>query len=209
MPEQTFQKRQVAHKVRVSDILDAGFAKDELSAGYVKLNNVNVSRVNVIAALVHKSEGSFANAVIDDGTGKIPLRAFENAGIFSKADVGDFVLVIGKVREFNNERYIMPEILRKTDIGWMNLRRIELKNNVVADEIKVNKNLNDNDVVEKADSAADAIYMLIKNLDNGDGASVDEIIKISDHIKAESAITKLMESGDIFEVKPGRLKVLE
>ena len=167
MPEQTFQKRQVAHKVRVSDILDAGFAKDEVSAGYVKLNNVNVSRVNVIAALVHKSEGSFANAVIDDGTGKIPLRAFENANIFSKADVGDFVLVIGKVREFNNERYIMPEILRKTDIGWMNLRRIELKNNVVADEIKVNKNLNDNDVVEKADSAADAIYMLIKNILRG------------------------------------------
>ncbi len=209
MPEQTFQKRQVAHKVRVSDILDAGFAKDELSAGYVKLNNANVSRVNVIAALVHKSEGSFANAVIDDGTGKIPLRAFENTGIFSKADVGDFVIVVGKIREFNSERYIMPEILRKIDVGWMNLRRIELKNNVVADDVKVNKSMNGSDLVEKADSAADAIYMLIKKLDSGDGASVDEIIKGSNYGNAESAITRLMESGDIFEVKPGRLKVLE
>ena len=209
MPElQQFQKRQVAHKVMISDIVNGSFAKDELSAGYIKLNNVNISRVNVLATIVHKSEGAYANSVIDDGTGKIQLRAFENTNIFSKADVGDFILVIGKIREFSNERYILPEILKKTDVRWMAARKLELKS-VKAVVDNIDKNINDGDLIEKEDSAADDIYLLIKKLDNGDGASVDELIKSANGSNTEGIINKLMKNGDIFEIKPGRLKVLE
>ncbi|MBI4452994.1 hypothetical protein HY637_06200 [Candidatus Woesearchaeota archaeon] len=203
MPEQTFQKRQVAYKVRISYILNSNFAKDDSSAGYLKLGNLNVSRVNVIANIVYKSEqGNSANAIIDDGTGKISLRIFENNDIFSKADVGDFVLVIGRVREFGNERYVLPEILRKIeDNGWVNLRKLEL--------INVNFEGNVLNAVAGAANLSEDVYMLIKNLDKGEGVEFGDVIKNSQNLDAEHMINKLLESGDVFEVKPGRLKVLE
>jgi len=73
-----FQKRQIAHKVGIGDILNCDFVKDEFSAGHIKLGNFNVSRINIIAAIVYKSEqGAYASAVVDDGTGKIIVRLFE------------------------------------------------------------------------------------------------------------------------------------
>ena len=205
MPEleqKTFQKRQIAYKIRISDILNSNFAKDELSAGYIKLNDINISRVNIIGTLVYKSEGqSYASSIIDDASGKVSLRSFNNIGAFSKIDVGDVILVIGKIREFNNEKYIMPETLKKTEIGWMNVRNLELKNNKIVDENKKSEEIIvDND---------DEIYSLIKNLDKGDGVSFEDIIKNSAASKAEIIITRLLENGDVFEIKPGKLKVLE
>ncbi len=207
MPEQIFQKRNISYKVRISDVINGNFVKDDISAGYIKLGNFNVSRVNIIASFIYKSEQSnSANAVIDDGTGRLALRVFENKDIFSKADIGDFVLVIGRVREFSNERYIIPEIVKKIeDIEWVNVRKLELKDfNFENDKIK-----NKITVDETSQAISEEVCLLIKNLDNGDGADFDVVIKNSKNNDAEQVINRLLESGDIFEVKPGKLKVLE
>lgn len=206
--EKTFQKRQIAYKARVSDILNGSFSKDELSAGYIKLNGVNVSRVNVIANIVYKSgdEQNYNSALIDDGTGKILLRTFENTNLFSKADIGDIVLVIGKVREYNNERYILPEIVRKLEkFEWMSLRKIELKDTII-EPVKEPAN----EVVEEAVKTVGVeIYIIIKKLDDGDGAAIEDVMKESNNPDAEKIISRLLENGDVFEIKPGKLKVLE
>lgn len=208
--EKSFQ-RQIAYKIKISDILNSSFAKDEISAGHIKINNNAVSRVNVIATIVHMSgEGSnYKGAVVDDGTGNIMLRSFENQAIFSKVEVGDNVLFVGKIREFGNERYIIPEILKKiSDIGWMHLRKIELKKS----------NAPENKALGAASAAAaeeattnfnDGIYLLIKKLDVGDGVQIEEVIKNSSSNNTEEIINRLLENGDIFEITPGRIKVLE
>jgi RPA family protein len=49
----------------------------------------------------------------------------------------------------------------------------------------------------------------IRQLDSGAGVSVDEITVKSKVDGVEPWIRKLLEAGDIFEVKPGRYKVLE
>lgn len=199
--EQKQFQRQVAYKVRVSDILNASFSKDDLSAGYIRLNSTNVSRINLIGTLVYKSEErNYSSCIIDDGSGKISLRAFGNPNAFSKIDVGGFVLVIGKIREFGNEKYIMPELLKRIEIGWMNLRKAELNNKIVYEDKETEESITSNN---------NEIYCLIKNLDKGDGVSFEDIIKNSATDKAEIIITKLLENGDVFEVKPGKLKVLE
>ena len=206
--EKTFQKRQIAYKARVSDILNCSFSKDELSAGYIKLNGLNVSRVNVIANIVYKSgdDQNYNSALIDDGTGKILLRTFENTNLFAKADVGDVVLVIGKIREYNNERYILPEIVRKLEkFEWMNLRKIELKDNVIE---QAKEPVNEA-VEESAKNIGEEIYLLIKKFDDGDGAAIEDVIKESNNPDAEKIISRLLENGDVFEIKPGKLKVLE
>ncbi len=209
LEQKSFQKRQVAYKVWISDILNSNFMKDETSAGYIKINEVVVSRVNLIATVVYKAdqEQNLSSVMIDDGTGKILLKSFENFTAFSKIDGGDMVLAVGRIREFSNEKYIMPEILKKlNDIGWMAVRKLELKDHILAEQKEekidgTDKNLSAN--------ASEQIYTLIKKFDTADGADIDEIIKNSDLNDAESIINRLLENGDIFEIKPGRVKVLE
>ena len=206
--EKTFQKRQVAYKARISDILNSGFAKDDMSAGYIKLNGLNVSRVNVIASIILKSgDGmSYNSAMIDDGTGKIILRTFENTNLFSGVDVGDIVLVVGKIRVYNNERYIFPEIVKKLEkTEWMSLRKIELKNNI----IEVDNPAAEEIVDDPIQNTNQEVYILIKRLDSGEGASIEEVISESKNPDAEKIIGRLLENGDVFEIRPGKLKVLE
>src|SRR3990167_2310544 len=102
LEQKSFQKRQVAFKVWISDILNSSFMKDDTSAGYIKINEVIISRVSLIATVVYKAdqEQNLGGVMVDDGTGKILLKSFENFAPFSKADVGDMVLLIGRIREF-------------------------------------------------------------------------------------------------------------
>lgn len=203
MPEleqKAFQKRLVAYKTRISSILIGEFAKDDSSAGFVKINDTIFSRVNIIANLVYKSEDTYSGAIIDDGSGKIPLRSFENKFIFANLDVGDAVLVIGKVREFDNERYILPEIAKKINIEWMNVRKLELNKTRHAEEA-IHSNNPDDSAISKD------MYELIKKLDEGDGVAIEDLI--SRNSDAEKIVHRLLENGDVFEIKPGKIKVLE
>ena len=206
-PEQQF-KRQVAYKIRILDILNSNFSKDEVSAGYIILNGAGISRVNLIATLVYKSdEVSQTSGIIDDGTGKISMRVFDGQNIFFKIEVGDVVLVIGKIREFNNERYIYPEILRKASIEWLNLRRLEL-----GKPIEKLQEKEESVIIEEVTEPATVfqqIYGLIKEFDKGEGATIEDVIKNSKTSEAEDIINKLLKNGDVFEIRPGRLKVQE
>ena len=211
MPEleqKSFQKRQVAYKVRIADLLNGNFIKDNLSAGYIKLNDVNVSRVNIIAAVVYKSgkEQNYTTAIVDDGTSKILLRSFENNDIFSKIDVGDVILVIGRIREYTSEKYISPEIIKKiNNIAWVNVRKFEVKEQVVenAEPQTAAK------IEELTSNIHEKICLLIKELDSGEGVLIEEVVNQSKMKDVDEIINKLLENGDIFEIKPGRVKVLE
>jgi len=207
--ERQFQKRQIAHKVVISDILNCDFIKDDISAGYIKLNNVNISRVNIISTIVDKSgRTGYSGAVIDDGTGRILLKSFENTDVFSILNIGDVVLIVGRIREFNNERYIVPEILKKLDNTlWMAARKIELKTREYGNESQKENTKTADYVGEEA--VNDDVYSLIKKLDIGDGASVEDILSKFNGNEAENIINRLLKNGNIFEVRPGKLKVLE
>ena len=210
MPEQqAVQKRQVAYKVRVKDILDGAYVKEEgWKPNYIKVGENKVSRVNLIGAIVLKIDGS--NIVLDDGSGKIPLRVFENNVFFENADIGDAVLVIGKPREFGSEKYVMPEILRKVeDTAWIGVRKNELmlKN---ASSTEDQKEETTEEVVEEVkEDPHEKIFNLIKKIDKGEGADIEEIISSSKDIDVEKIISRLLENGEVFEVKHGKLKVLE
>ena len=211
MPEleqNTSQKRYIAYKVKISNILSASFIRDVFSAGYVNLNGMNISRVNIIATLINKiEEPNYASAVIDDGTGRISLRSFENKGILLKVDVGDIILAIGKIREFNNEKYLIPDIIRKiNNIKWVDVRKLELEKNGYA----VNEKIEDTSKLEDGViNIKEEVYSLIKKLDKSDGAPIDEVIKNSNSDDVENMVRQMLENGDIFEIRSGKLKVLE
>ena len=57
-------------------------------------------------------------------------------------------------------------------------------------------------------SPTNEIVKLVKQLDKGDGVSIEELS--SKNIKdIDKIIDMLLKEGDIFEIKPGKLKVLE
>lgn len=197
-------KRQVAYKIEISEIANGVYRREEGSEpNHVMTGSgMKVSRANIVAVVVSKStEGGHDVLIIDDGTGKIAVRAFENK-ILNGVEVGDFIMVVGKPREFGNEKYLIPEIVRKLpDSRWLEVRKKELSVVQVRENDEISqtgdkKSINDfGDIIET-----------IRKIDSGTGAEISQLIRSG---VDEKSILYLMQRGDVYEIRPGRLKILE
>ncbi len=214
------KKRQVAYKVKINHILKGEYVKEEgeWTPNYIMLGDKKISRVNLMAVAVAKQNlenTNYQNLMIDDGSGRISIRSFDENNNFNNIEVGDIILVIGRPREYLNEKYIVSEILKKiNDPLWVELRKLELSDKKAVEEDHTDNNKSDvkkEEVKEEKieDDINTKIFNLIKESDNGEGADTEDIIKKSNLEKAEEIITKLLEQGEVFEIKPGKLKVLE
>ncbi|MFH2028054.1 MAG: hypothetical protein ABIJ08_02870 [Nanoarchaeota archaeon] len=210
-------KRHTAFKIRVKDLLDGKYVKSsgEWEPNYIEIDNKHISRVNLLGVVVSKEE---ENMVIDDGSGKISIRSFGEVGGTGDINIGDVVLVVGRPREFGNERYIVPEIRKRIeDKRWIYVRRLELNNTIEpAQEPKSNNSSEDDMIEETAEinendikDPVSKIIKMIKHMDSNDGADVQEVIEKSNINNSEKIIQNLLEMGEIFEIRPGRIKVLE
>lgn len=205
-PEQIFQKRQTAYKITVKDILNSIYVKtDGFNPNYLRGMGKEISRINVIGVVVEKIDlDNYKTLTIDDGTGIISSRVFENNILSDEINMGDIVAIIGRPREYSSEKYILIEIIKKIDPSWAIVRKLELKN------VKDDKNIINKSSVEEEDVeiSTNEIVKLIREMDKGDGVSIEEISSkdINDY---EKIIDILLKGGDIFEVKPGKLKILE
>jgi RPA family protein len=208
------QKRQIAYKVRIKEMVTGNYIKEDgWEPNHILLDNqLKVSRVNIIGAVVDKSaDNGYLSMLLDDGSGKISARFFQEFGLAKEVNIGDIVLMIGRIREYGAERYIVPEILKKIeDKKWADVRRLELqrqdagKRYVSVERKKIEPIAQ---VVEK--SPINMIYSLIRKLDKGDGADIDTVIKDANMPDAEKIIINLLEKGEIFEIRKGKIKVLE
>ena len=198
---------------------------------YVVLNDrVRVSRVNIIGAItLATAEGGSAQYTLSDGTGEITLRTYDTSEL--EANPGELVIVIGRPRSYQNEVYIVPEIIRLVKEPWATHRKKHLE--ILTQERSVLPILEEEpqDTSEtstprerepvreapqppaQAEPANDTerIYAMIETLDGGDGVDISDVLTKaeSDGIEnAEKAIHHMLEMGDIFEIRAGKLKVL-
>jgi len=148
--------------------------------------------------------------VVDDGTGQIIVRIFngQNNGSIS---IGRTVLVIGRTNKINNEVYVSSEIVKNIENTlWLKVRKEELKEkkeNIPIEGGKIDNS--DKKLEEKKSNHQEYIISLIKKLDQDKGALIEEIVTKSSIKKCEELINLLVKNGEIFEVEPGRVKVLE
>lgn len=129
-PENKSFFRFPAVKVTIKDLEEGEYIEEkEQNPNYIIIKeNSKLFRLNVIATLVHKElRGSVTSILIDDGTGKIVLRLFEENKAALNLEIGDVVQIIGKVRIFNQEKYIFPEIIKKVNSSWLKVRALELQ----------------------------------------------------------------------------------
>lgn len=211
--QQASQPRQIAYLVNIKDIKKSKFFKEEgWNPNFVLINGKNVSRVNIIAAIISSfSENNVQTINLDDGTGQIAVKNF-NSPIDVKT--GDIVLLVGRVRKYGNETYLTPEIVKKNvNVGWGAVwKKMAVESS--DEEIEMNDDSEEESSVEEElietnpgeISFREKIMQKIKDLDDGEGASYGDVVKL---FPDEHYISKLLLDGDIFEIKPGRLKVLD
>jgi len=208
--------RNPALKVRIKELINGKFlkgSKDELKPNYVidKFGR-KISRVNIIATVIDKFlsfDNSYMTITVDDGSGSIRVKFFgEDVKNNSEIKVGDELLIVGKIKEYNEEIYISPEIIRKVeDLNYISFRRLEVLKNIlhskeIVDRIKglvlkggieavkssvYNFGLDEesldfilsNELEDKKTNLEEIVINIIKNLDNGDGVDLDKILKES------------------------------
>lgn len=240
------QTRQTAIKARISNLLNGRYIVNEgWEPNHILYNSQKISRVNIIGVVVSKNQNEFssnASIVIDDGSGRINVRSFEENLFINNSAVGDVVLLIGRPREYSNEIYIMPEIIKPLDDKrWVDVRKLELGQEEIIEErpremqeakrmismpsvvtrpvedekkdnvlnIKQEAQPESHDAVDEKEMTSTKIIRMIKEKDTGSGADFEAVISSANDAKAEEVIQNLLKNGDIFELKPGKLKVLE
>ena len=98
--------RNTAYKVWLADLIKGNYLKGEgqFDAGYVEVKEKKVSRVNLISGIVDKFSGeNYSVLNLDDGSGGVQVKAWDEATkLFLDVEVGDLILVVGKVKQYNN-----------------------------------------------------------------------------------------------------------
>lgn len=238
------KKRQTAYRLSISQMQNGEQVFDETSRfSFVSLkdkegNEINASRINVAANIVDKysSEGEqkYSSLTLDDGTGQIRIKAFgEDTNKMNDIQIGDTITAIGFLRVYNNELYLLPEIIQRVDPKWLLVRKLEsikkygdienVQSNSVQqnskpqqekepeldiEEEKISMPIN---MPEKKDELGILKDKIIEKLKSSNEEMNMEALILSLNEPVEqinSAINELLEFNAIYEPKPGTLRLL-
>lgn len=229
--------RQIAHKAWISDIVNNEFIRQsgEWEPNYVLIRDLKVSRVNIIANVITKyksDDGDYIFLTIDDGSDNIQVKGWkDDTKLLDEFNVGDTILLIGRIRESNSQRYLSPEVIKKLEkVEWVILRKKELTKiygkfekgdfpkeiGVKLEEKPVPTKEPDFYVKEEivnegsSESERQKVLNMIEKLSSEEGIDKLEIINNSDfdEQKVSDIIQDLLREGEVFEIKPGKIKIL-
>ena len=137
--------RQTMIKTKISDIVNGKFVKKEgMEPSYVLTGmGQKISRANILGILVDKfvsEDSNFSTITIDDDTDSVRVKVFkDNINMFDKLEIGDLVMVIGKVREYMDENYIIPEVAKKiANPNYESLHKLEILKQLTGQKKLVN-----------------------------------------------------------------------
>jgi RPA family protein len=237
-------KRSTAHHVTLKQIAISKYVVEkEDKPNFIEINNLQIHRINIIAIITGKEKiGTITNMLLDDSTASIPLKIFEENQYIEKLDIGDCVMVIGKIRIYNEKKYISSEIIKKTNPMWLKLRNSKIKNNqeskinekinekettpinknqklekttttkketikegIIEDKNKINQ---DEEIINESLMPEQKMLEIIKEIDNGKGANIEEVLEKSNITNANNLLKKMLESGVVFQNQPGKVKLL-
>jgi RPA family protein len=125
-------RRLTAKKAGIAEIAEGKFVKKAgFESSYVLTNlGRRLSRVRVMGLIVDKfisDDGNYGTITLDDSTETLRCKVFVNPKMFDGINVGDLVDVVGKVKEYNGELYLVPETVRGVEPNMETLRILELK----------------------------------------------------------------------------------
>jgi len=211
MAEEQQFKRNIAYKLKIGDLLIGKpiFDSETDRFSFIELGDKKIIRVNIIGNIVdrYESEGEkkYLFFTLDDGSGQIKLRIFgDDVDKFMGVRQGQTIIVIGNLRNFNNETYILPEIIKEQDTRYLLIRKLEFE--------KI-RSENSPRIEDKKQIIAikDQILEKIKSSEEKGGLEMDRLILELRNVSSEiinQEIRKMLEEGIIFEPRPGVVRWL-
>ena len=228
-------KRSTAYRIKLKNIVNSDYEKREgFNPSVIKYNNLEISRVNIIASVVGKyltDDQNYCAITLDDGSETIRIKNFgAEVNIIKNVDIGDIVRVIGKIKEYNDEKYIVGELVKKINPNWLIVNELQLtsnseNNNSKINEssneinsIKIEENTDEEEIISISSSEENSsinikqeILNYIKNNDSGSGVMMDIVTSTikEENEKIKNALFELLKVGEIYEPKKGILKILD
>ena len=195
-------KRAIAYKLRIGDVFKGKKILDGERFSFLELGDKRISRVNIVANVVEKYESGekqYISFTIDDASGQLRIKVFGNdVNRCRHINQGDTIMILGLLRDYNNEVYITPEIMKVKDPRYLLVRKLEIE--------KEQPKPVDN---QKVLAVADQIIKKIKDSEP-EGIGTDKLIEqlheSTDLINQE--VRKALEGGIIYEPRPGILRYL-
>jgi len=110
------RERMTAVRAAVVDIVNGTYGEDN-GPHVVSPYGVELRRVALVGLIVDQYSGEgFASITIDDGTETIRAKAWGGeAASLDKVQMNILALIVGKIREYEGELYVVPEIVRELD----------------------------------------------------------------------------------------------
>lgn len=180
-------------------VVKEGWIPNFIKTVYGEINRANI--IGIVVSIINEKE-----FVIDDGTDNILVRSFDKS---FPVNIGETVLIIGRPRQYETIKYIFPEIVKRVSKEWLKFRKRELeflkKEGIIIP--KINSPLEEKSSENRV-NIYEKIISLIKSLDNGEGVYKSEII-LNCGENSEEHLNHLVEEGELYEISPGKYKVLE
>jgi RPA family protein len=227
-------KRWTAYKMHVKDVVGGNYSGE----GFISFGQLQINRVRLMGTVVQKfisEDNGYGFFIIDDGTETIRVRSFKDSvDLIKTVEIGDLIDVFGRIRKYEEEIYVIPEILRKVEEpNFYIVRKLELKkqdkkislsskeslkgkkeeakpaeqpDEIVEEVIDMSEKKSEDTTINPRRKVVDCIA----GFDKGEGVEVDKLMKgcgLSEEI-VERVLTDLMNEGEIFEPRAGKVKIL-
>ncbi|MFH1637236.1 MAG: OB-fold nucleic acid binding domain-containing protein [Candidatus Woesearchaeota archaeon] len=221
-------KRQTAYRFWIRDIVESELKLNKEGYKYFDVKGKEAVRVNLIANVINKysnDAGTYVSVTLDDGSAQLRVKTWnEDSKFLEDIEIGNMVLVVGRLSESNGEVFLRPEIVKAVENAeWELARKLELlkkygkpeRTQQALEEDKgeeVKEDIVEEVVVENkgAGNSRGKVINVLEDAPAG-GIEMHEAIKKSglDEDEADKIIDELLKEGEVYQPKRGFLKLID
>ena len=156
-------------------------------------------------------DGNFAAITVDDSTAAIQGKLWKETGLITNTNVGDLVNLVGKVREYEGDIYIVPEIIRPVSPEQESLLRLEILARMKEPGAAgMEEGAREGDAPKPLKAGGDELRRKILSVieENKDGIKYSELTEKAGvpEEDLENVINELLGEGICYEPTPGKIK---
>lgn len=124
----------IAYKMRIIDLINGKLKKDEMGGVLLSTPFGESKEARIIGTIIDSymnNENTYGSFTIDDGTATARLKAWsDKIELLDKFKRGEIVDIIGRVGEFQDEIYLVPDIIISTTPNYWLYRELELSKRI-------------------------------------------------------------------------------
>lgn len=114
-----------AVKLRIKDLVEGSYDGKSVSTLFGEVSEARI--LGTLIDIYVTDDENYMALTLDDGTETVRIKAWrQDVEKLKKFSKGDFIDAVGKVREYNEEIYLTPEVVSRVSPNKWVLRELEL-----------------------------------------------------------------------------------